>query len=147
MPAHAPIAFLALPQDPPPPPPTSEVPERGAGSAGTATTQEPSGAPQGQPANPCSDPNTLMMFGLFGLLMYFMILRPEQRRRKEMQKMMSALQKGDTVVTSGGLHGEIAAINDKTITLKVDTVRMTFDKSAIVRVDRDEPTKGDTAKK
>lgn len=147
MSSHAPIAFFALPQDPTPAP-NQPVTERGAGAAtGTATTQEPTGAPQGQPANPCASPDTLMMFGLFGLLMYFMILRPEQRRRKEMQKMMSSLQKGDMVVTSGGLHGEIAAITDTTITLKVDAVRMTFDKSAIVRVVRDEPAKGDAAKK
>lgn len=141
------ITFLALPQDPPSVP-NQPVTERGAGGAtGTPSTQEPTGTPPNSQVNPCSDPNTLMMFGLFGLLMYFMILRPEQRRRKEMQKMMGALQKGDMVVTSGGLHGEIAALTDTTITLKVDTVRMTFDKSAIVRVVRDEPAKGDATKK
>jgi len=147
MPAHAPIAFLAFPQDPTPVP-TQPVTERGAGGpTESATTQEPTGTAQGPQANPCASPDTLMMFGLFGLLMYFMILRPEQRRRKETQKMMSALQKGDMVVTNGGLHGEIAAITDATITLKVDSVRMTFDKSAIVRVVRDEPAKGEAGKK
>ncbi|MEY4674497.1 MAG: Preprotein translocase subunit YajC [Planctomycetota bacterium] len=145
MTAHAPFVLLALTQDPGNPTDGPADKGQAGGGAESTATQTPGGPAPGQ-VNPCSDPNTLMMFGLFGLLMYFMILRPEQRRRKEAQKMMSSLQKGDTVVTNGGLHGEIAAINDKTITLKVDTVRMTFDKAAIVRVERDEAAKGDAKK-
>lgn len=146
MTAHTPFVLLALTQDPTNPA-NGPAGREGTGGGSTSTAiQTPDGPAPSQQVNPCSDPNTLMMFGLFGLLMYFMILRPEQRRRKEAQKMMSSLQKGDTVVTNGGLHGEIAAINDKTITLKVDTVRMTFDKAAIVRVERDEAAKGDAKK-
>ena len=49
----------------------------------------------------------LLMMGVFFAIMYFMIIRPQQKRAKEHRAMLSALKRGDKVVTSGGLHGTV----------------------------------------
>jgi preprotein translocase subunit YajC len=79
--------------------------------------------------------STLIMFGAIFLIFYFMIIRPQQKRAKEREKMLSAMQKGDKVITSGGLHGTIAGLEDKTVLLQVgDNVKMKFERSAIASV-------------
>lgn len=103
------------------------------GSTGT-----PSGQGGGAPAPGCVDPNMLLPLGLFLALMYFMVLRPENKRRKETQAMLATIKAGDKVVTTGGMHGVIHRLDESTVTLLVDTVKMTFDRAAIARVDRGE---------
>ncbi len=79
--------------------------------------------------------STIIMFGAIFLIFYFMIIRPQQRRAKEREKLLSNLQKGDKVVTSGGLHGTIAGIDEKTVLLQVsDNVKMKFERTAIANV-------------
>jgi len=79
--------------------------------------------------------STLIMFGAIFLIFYFMIIRPQQKRAKEREKMLSALQKGDKVVTSGGMHGTIAGLDEKTVLLQVsDNVKIKFERSAIATV-------------
>jgi preprotein translocase subunit YajC len=69
------------------------------------------------------------------LVMYFLFFLPQQRRQKALTKMLSALKRGDQVVTASGMRGEIAAVNETTVTLKFhDNVRIDFDKSAIAQV-------------
>lgn len=76
--------------------------------------------------------STLIMFAAIFAIFYFMIIRPQQKRQKERDKMLSAIQKGDKVITSGGLHGTVAGIDDNIVLLQVaDNVKMKFDKSAI----------------
>jgi preprotein translocase subunit YajC len=76
--------------------------------------------------------STIIMFGAIFLIFYFMIIRPQQKRAKEREKMLSNMQKGDKVVTSGGLHGIIAGIDEKTVLLQVgDNVKLKFDRTAI----------------
>ena len=65
-------------------------------------------APQGGEGGGSGLVSTLIMFGAIFLIFYFMIIRPQQKRSKEREKMLSNLEKGDKVVTSGGLHGIIA---------------------------------------
>jgi preprotein translocase subunit YajC len=72
------------------------------------------------------------------LIMYFMVIRPDQKRRKDQQNLLAAVKVGDRVVTVGGLHGVIAKLADKTVTLKIDGVQATFDRVAIARVERDD---------
>lgn len=75
----------------------------------------------------------LMLLLLFGF-MWFFVIRPESRRRKQQQSFHAGLKKGDDVVTIGGMHGEIAAIEGNVITLKVaDSLRLKFDRHAIAR--------------
>jgi preprotein translocase subunit YajC len=79
--------------------------------------------------------STIIMFGAIFLIFFFMIIRPQQKRAKEREKMLSNIEKGDKVVTSGGLHGVVAGIDEKTILLQVsDNVKLKFDRSAIAVV-------------
>lgn len=69
-----------------------------------------------------------LMFAVF----YFLLIRPQQKRQRERNDMLNALQKGDHVVTIGGLHGTIVDITDEHVGLKVaDNVRMKFERSAV----------------
>ncbi|MBL8754476.1 MAG: preprotein translocase subunit YajC [Planctomycetes bacterium] len=135
-----PLEFALVSQDPKTntdaPAPTPGTPQAsGPAPAGTTGgTQQPAASPQ----SPCGGPETLIYMGVFLALMYFMVMRPEQKRRKEQQSMLSAIKKGDKVVTLGGMHGVVAALTDKTVTLRIDTVQMTFDRTAIARIERDD---------
>jgi preprotein translocase subunit YajC len=79
--------------------------------------------------------STLIMFGAIFLIFYFMIIRPQQKRAKEKEKMLSNLEKGDKVVTNGGIHGVIAGLEDKTALLMIsENTKIKIDRSAIVTV-------------
>lgn len=66
------------------------------------------------------------------VLMYFMMIRPQQKQAKRRQEMLNAMRQGMEVVTIGGLHGTIAAIDEKTVRLRVASgVELTFNRSAI----------------
>ncbi|MFO7448301.1 MAG: preprotein translocase subunit YajC [Ignavibacteriaceae bacterium] len=85
--------------------------------------------------------STIIMFGAIFVIFYFMIIRPQQKRAKEREKMLSNVQKGDKVVTSGGMHGTVAGIDEKTVLLNVgDNIKMTFERSAIAAVVSKEKT-------
>ncbi|MCM3611355.1 MULTISPECIES: preprotein translocase subunit YajC [Caryophanaceae] len=73
----------------------------------------------------------LLMF----VLMWFFIIRPAQKRQKATANMQSELRRGDRIVTIGGLHGTIDAVDDATIYITVaDGTRMQFERQAIARV-------------
>ena len=66
---------------------------------------------------------------------YFLLIRPQQKKQKTRNAMLSALKKGDKIVTIGGLHGTIMEITDDTVVLRVnDVTKMTFDRSSISHV-------------
>jgi preprotein translocase subunit YajC len=67
------------------------------------------------------------------LIMYLLMIRPQQKKQKEHKNMIEALKKGDKVVTSGGMYGDIFAFNEKrdSVVLKVGEVKLEFLKSAI----------------
>lgn len=73
-----------------------------------------------------------IMFIPIILIFYFLIIRPQSKKRKETEKMLAALKKGDKVVTIGGLHGTIQNVKESTVVIKVDdNVKMEFLRSAI----------------
>lgn len=75
---------------------------------------------------------TLIMFGSIFAIMYFMMIRPQQKRQKEHTNMINSLKKGDKVVTSTGMHGTIQEIDDTTCTLEIaSNVKVKFEKTAI----------------
>jgi preprotein translocase subunit YajC len=74
-----------------------------------ANSPAPSGIPTG----------FYIQIALVVAIMYFLLFRPMQRQRKEQQKMLSGLQNGDSVVTSGGIIGTIVAIDDDTVVIRV----------------------------
>jgi len=79
------------------------------------------------------DPITALLFPI-GLLVlfYFFLIRPQSKRAKEQKAMVSALSKGDEVLTQGGILGKITKVSDSFVTLEVsENVTMTFQKSAI----------------
>ena len=68
-------------------------------------------------------------------LMYFMLIRPAKKQRKNTQSMQNSLAKGNKVVTIGGLHGEIEAIDDASVLIKVeDGSKLRFERAAIGKV-------------
>jgi preprotein translocase subunit YajC len=82
--------------------------------------------------------STLIMFGAIFAIFYFMIIRPQQKRAKEREKLLSAIQKGDKVVLTSGLYGTVAGLEEKTCLIDVgNNVKMKFDRSAIASVIKD----------
>ncbi|QFR62421.1 preprotein translocase subunit YajC [Levilactobacillus zymae] len=81
------------------------------------------------------------MLVVFLALMYFLMLRPQQKQQKKHRDMMSELKKGDHVITIGRLHGVIDEINqaDKTVTLDCDGIYLVFDLRAIAQVTAQAP--------
>lgn len=133
-----PFASLALPgvQEPKSTPTAPTSPNAPAPQNGSTTAPGGPNAPQQQP--PCADNSMLLYGGLGMVLIYFMVMRPEQKRRKDQQNLLSTMKVGDKVVTIGGLHGKILRLAEKTVVLQVDTVQMTYDRTSIARVERDE---------
>jgi len=69
------------------------------------------------------------------IIFYFIGIRPQARRQKEQQQLISALKTGDRVVTSSGIHGLVANVKDSTVIVKVaDNVKIEMEKSAIASV-------------
>ena len=69
---------------------------------------------------------------LIFVIFYFMLIRPQQKKQKEYEKMLSELKKNDEVVTNSGVHGTILNIKDTTLTLKIDdNVKIEINKNAI----------------
>jgi preprotein translocase subunit YajC len=77
---------------------------------------------------------------LFLVVLWFLLIRPQQKRQKEHQQLVRSLQVGDAVVTISGLHGEVIALTDDTVDLEVtDDVVLRFQRGSIGQVVRDEP--------
>lgn len=100
----------------------------------TATQTATTGA-EGQPSAAAGPFDSIMGFLpmiLIFAIMYFVLIGPERKQRKKRELMLKALEKGDNVVTTGGLHGSIVSISDTQVTLQVDEgVRLKFNRSAI----------------
>ncbi len=80
----------------------------------------------------------LALFAVFWLL----LIRPQQKRRKEQQAMVASLQVGDDVVTVGGLYGRVVAVDEATMDLEVTAesdVVLRFERSSLGRIIRDAP--------
>ncbi len=77
----------------------------------------------------------ILFFGAIFAIFYFLLIRPQQKQRKDRDRMLASVKKGDRVVTSGGLHGTVVGLNEQTVMLKVaDQVKLEFDRSAVARV-------------
>jgi preprotein translocase subunit YajC len=77
------------------------------------------------------------MFLIFALF-YVLMIVPSRKRQKALQQLLENLKKGDRVVTSGGLYGEVAAVTDVMVVLKVaDNVKVRVAKSAITGFEPD----------
>lgn len=101
------IAFQELPSTPPPP-----------GSEGGAPPK-------------ASLLSAMMPFLLIGVVLWLLIFAPEKRARKQRQEMLGGLKKGDKVVLTSGLHGEIAELREDRVVIKAADSRFTYSRSAI----------------
>jgi preprotein translocase subunit YajC len=82
--------------------------------------------------------STLIMFGLIIGIFYFLILRPQQKRQKERQKMLDSVKKGDRIITAGGMHGTVSGLDDKTLLVQVaDNIKLKFDRTAVTTIVRE----------
>jgi preprotein translocase subunit YajC len=78
------------------------------------------------------DPKQLFVFGAIAIVFYFFMIRPQVKKQKDQKKYVDELKRGDKVVTTAGIHGKIADMNDATFLVEVDNgVKIRFDKSAI----------------
>lgn len=89
-------------------------------------------------APPAQAPSPITQFApliFIGVIFYFLLIRPQQKQRKEQQKLVSALKSGDKVVTTGGIHGMISNVKETTVLLKVaDNVKIEIDKASVANV-------------
>ncbi len=91
-------------------------------------------------APPANAPESILgspfvMMGIMVVMFYFLLIRPQQRQRKEMAARIAALQSGDKVVTSAGLHGIIHNVKEHTVVIKVaEGTMLEFDKAAVATV-------------
>lgn len=84
------------------------------------------------PASAYSGYSSIIMIVLMFVLFYFLLIRPNQKKQKQRQSMINALQKGDKVVTIGGLHGTVVEIDDTTVVIKAgESTKLTFDRQAV----------------
>ena len=102
--------------------------------ADTANTAVATGAP----AAP-STVSMLLPFALMFVVFYFLLIRPQQKKMKDHEKMVQGLQKGEEVVTNSGIIGKIHGMTDKVVTLEVDNnVRIKVLKSQVASVIRND---------
>jgi len=62
------------------------------------------------------------MLAIF-LIFWLLLIRPQQRKQKEQEQMLKSIEKGDDVVTTGGLHGKVVGLTDDTLTLEIAAVK------------------------
>jgi len=73
----------------------------------------------------------VLMFAIF----YFLLIRPQQKKAKEHKALLDNIKKGDQVVTAGGMHGKVTAMDDSVVTLEIATgVNVKFNKGHVASV-------------
>ncbi len=83
----------------------------------------------GQPANPILQ---LVPLVLIFVVFYFLLIRPQQRKQKEHQKMIEDVNRGDRIVTSSGIHGTVAGVKERTFIVTIaDGVKIEIEKSHV----------------
>ena len=77
-------------------------------------------------------PMTILMFGAIFLIMYFFMIRPQQKKAKDQKKFISELKKGEQIVTIGGIHGVISRVEDNQLVIETEGHnKLRIDKTAI----------------
>ncbi|MHA6696431.1 preprotein translocase subunit YajC [Chryseobacterium sp. A301] len=76
---------------------------------------------------------TLVMFGLFFVFMYFVMLRPQMKKQKKEQNFQGSLKVGQRIVTTSGMHGRIAQVEEDGIVIETLSGKLKFEKSAVSR--------------
>ncbi|MBC8125618.1 MAG: preprotein translocase subunit YajC [Gloeobacteraceae cyanobacterium ES-bin-144] len=83
--------------------------------------------------------NPMVMMGLMVVMFYFLLIRPQQIQRKQQAARIAALQSGDKIVTSAGIHGIVHNVKEHTVVIKIaEGTMVEFDKSAVAIVHKKE---------
>ena len=99
-------------------------------------------------AAPAQSPlgSPILLFVIMLVLMYFVMIRPQNKARKEQEARVAALKKGDRVITTAGIHAPVHHISEKTVTLKLgENTLVKFEKSAIQSVSKGSAAKAEKA--
>lgn len=114
-------------------PPAGGPPAGAPGGTTPGTTAPGSPPPEAPPSGGFA--SMLPMLAVMFLIFYVLLIRPQSKERKKREELIRALQKGDKVVTTAGLHGEVVASDEQRVRLEVDDgVRLWFDRVAIWKV-------------
>lgn len=107
--------------------------------AGSATTGAAGAAAAGAQAPQPGPMQMLAPFAIMFAVIYFFMIRPQQKRMKEHQSLIGALKNGDDVVTNSGIFGKVSGLTEKVVTLEVaDQVKIKVLKSQIAQVVKDQ---------
>lgn len=92
-------------------------------------------AAQGAQSGTAGFASMVPMLAIFFAFMYFMMIRPQQKRDRERRELLASLEKGDAVVTTGGICGKIVRLSESHVTLQVDDkTEIEFIRSAVAQV-------------
>ncbi|MEM6842977.1 MAG: preprotein translocase subunit YajC [Bacteroidota bacterium] len=76
--------------------------------------------------------SNLILLGGIAVIFYFFMIRPQQKKQKDQKNFIGAVKKGDMIVTVGGMHGKVVALDENSVTLEVERgARIKFDKTSI----------------
>jgi len=102
----------------------------------TILAQTPAAA---SPAAPGFNPTPIVYMVCIFAIFYFLAIRPQSQRQKQLDAMIRAVKTGDKIVTSSGIHGMVSNVKDTTLIVKIaDNVKIELDKSSVGSVKRDE---------
>jgi preprotein translocase subunit YajC len=99
-------------------------------------------AAPGGPGGPGGLFEFLTPMAVIFLIFYFLVIRPQQRRQKEHEALLKGIERGDTVVTSGGLHGKVTGVTEDVLTVEIaqgksgERIRVKQERSKIDRVEK-----------
>jgi preprotein translocase subunit YajC len=96
------------------------------------TSSSPAGTPSGPPPSLFGSPIVLIV--LMGVMMYFLIFRPQSQQRKKQAALLNALKSGDKVVTSSGIVGVVITVKDNTVSLRSADAKMEVTKSSVTQI-------------
>ncbi|MBR0223437.1 MAG: preprotein translocase subunit YajC [Bacteroidales bacterium] len=89
---------------------------------------------QGAPQGGGSGLTMILMLALIFVVMWLFMIRPQQKRQKELNSFRDSLKKGDKVVTVGGIYGTVVEVNDNKVMLEIDKdVKIKVDKASLVK--------------
>jgi preprotein translocase subunit YajC len=108
--------------------PASTAPSSTAAASSAAPAGPSTPPPQGLFGSP------IVFLVLIGVMMYFMLFRPQQQRAKQQAKLMANLKSGDRVVTTSGIVGIVISVKDKTVSLRSADAKMEVTKSSVTEI-------------
>lgn len=98
----------------------------------TSATQGTPAAAPGQTQSPLG--GMIVPLVLFAVIMYFMMIRPQQQRQKQLTNLLASLKSGDKVVTASGIVGVVITVKDKSVTLRSGDAKMEVTKSSVTEI-------------